>query len=399
MANEDIRPGNEKVTTITLYDGTAIFPLYDTSFAFTVVDQAGNVVINHTLSVDSVGGVIASNGLAIGPDGAASGVVVDTTTAAETAPLLGWYRWSLKLTDANGNTPVEPADEGGWNLIADTPYIVPQGITRKMLRRRILQRLGDLTIVVATADGSTTTLIDQRRLTGEPNAYRGQYALFTTGRNTGEERYITGSSRDNRSISIDYELPVATVIGDEAELAYFRGMGYRFMDVHMAIDTAIDNAADTATEPVMMSVSSAFARVPGEIQVPDDWVSVGSVQWQDESDQPWQNMTYAGRYLGSGWSVNRANRTILIGKERGYRIDEKSVRIMGYRRPSLPQNDDDLVGINAEWIIAESIAHLSMAAYRRNPNQERQQMMAVDLQQAGIMRSRVLKRTGGTVRL
>ncbi len=395
MANRELRQGNSyddvPIVTLTNEDGSP-FDLTNSTVRLTAVDQHGVVVLEHFVTIDITGAVSANNHMTL-VGTAISGQVRNSLTAAETLALSGWIRWTMTLEQADGNT--NPVASGAWNVTDGVIYRVPSGITRKTLRRRILQELGDLITLTATADGSNQTFIDQRRLIGEPDAYRGQQCLFTSpGLNYAEERYVTGSSRSTRSITFDFALPGATLTGDEAELANFRGIGYRFAEVHRAIETAIENAADTATEPVVMLVDSAFARVPGTVTIPDDWVGITGVQFQNDSDSPWQNLTYSSRILGSGWSVDRANRVIHVGGERGYRIDEKSLQIMGMRRPSPPETDDDLIGVNAEWLTAECVAHLSMAAYRRNPNQERQSVMAMDYQQAGILRSRVLKRSG-----
>lgn len=398
MTNKTIRPGNSEETTVSLVAGDGgPFQLYNSTVDFVVTDQSGAEVILHTLSVDGFGSVTVSDGLEM-VGTAAEGVVMDTLTPVESALLSGWHRWQVFVTDEDGNRSPDAVVYGGWNFVLQSPYTVINGITRRELRRRILHELGDVIVVTATANGSNVTMIDQSRLTGEPNAYRGQQCLIVSeGLNNGEERYVTGSDRSSRSITFDYPLPADTEIGDEAELCNFRGMGYRFDGVHRAIEYAVESASTTATEAVAMDVAASFDRVPGTITIPDDWVSINGVQWRDDDDQPWQNMTASSRTQGSGWSVDRANRTISVGSERGYRIDEKSTRIYGFRRAMVPETDSDIVGVNAEWLVAEAVAHLSKAAYRRTPTREREQMMAIDQQQAGILRSRVLRRTGPNV--
>lgn len=398
MTNKTLRPGNSEETTISLVDGDgAPFQLYDSTVEFILYDQLGTEVLAHTLSIDGFGVTTLTDGLDV-VGSPADGVILDTLTSGESTGLAGWHRWKVFITDSNGNRSVAPVIWGGWNFVAESPYIVPNGTPRITIRRRVLQKLGDLIVATASANGTTQTLIDQKRLIGEPNAYRGMQALLTTfGANQGEERYVTGSARDTRSITFDFSLPEATVIGDEVELINFRGTGYHFEDVNRAIATAVDDAAKGAPEPVILANTAAFTRVPGIISIPDDWVAVSGVQWRDDDDSTWQNMTYSGRQLGSGWSVDRANRTVNIGKQMGYRIEDKDTQIVGFRIPAAPEFDDDLVGIDASWVVAECVSLLSSASYRRTPTPDRQAVMAIDQQAAGILRSRVLQRTGPNV--
>jgi len=397
MANEMIRKGNSYIETpsvsLTNPDNSP-FELSGSTVTLTATDTSGDIVLTHSMVVDVFGHVTSSHGLSLAGT-SSQGVVNNTLTAAETSAMDGWVRWSMTVRDVSGNTT--DVEEGAWDVRVKRDYMVPNGISKRDLRRRILHMLGDLTIVVATDNGSDVTLIDRRRLIGEAGAYRGmQCMIVTPGLNYTAERYVTGSSRDNRSISFDHPLPIATVVGDEAELINFRGMGYHFDMVNRSIEYAVEAAADAAVEAVMLTNLDTYERY-GTIAIPDDWISIGAVQWRDADDQPWQNLTYSSRALGSGWSIDRSNRTIVIGGERSHRINDRSTQIHGFRRPEIPVNDDDLVGINADWLTAQCVAELSMAAYRRNPTQERQQVMAMDYQHAGILRSRVIRRTGPNV--
>jgi hypothetical protein len=398
MANETLRQGNSYIetpeVTLTKADDTP-FELAGSTVRLTATNPDGTTALTHTLVVNAFGTVTTSNGLSmVGPS--TNGVVTNTLTKPETAAMSGWIHWVMTVTGTDGNT--NDVASGGWNILPSIQYVVPNGVTVRSIRRRILQRLGDLIVATASEDCTDGTFCDKVRLVGEPNAYRGMQALFVSpGPNYGEERYVTGSSRDDRAISFDYSLPTAVNMGDEVELINFRGMGYKFDDVTRALEAAIEGASDTASEPVMMVNTSAFTDASGVIHIPDDWIAVGGVQWRDADDLPWNNLTYSSRHLGSGWSVDRANRTITIGGERSKRINDKMTQIYGFRRPQMPTNDLDLVGINAEWLVAECVSRLSQAAFRRTPTQERQQVMAMDVQDAGILRSRVLRRTGPNV--
>jgi hypothetical protein len=391
-----IRPGNtytEPVTSIVDGSGNP-FNLAGTTVTLTVRNLRGTVELTHTLVINNLGDVLISDGLAL-QSTMEAGVVVNTLSAVETAALSdGWYRWQVQLTDSTGNT--WDVDEGAWEVRSSTQYVVRNGVTRREIRRRILGKLGDLVIVQATDAGSLSTMIDRIRLTGEPDAYRGRQIMLTGGTvaNLGEQRYVTGSSRTNRSLTVDYDFPAETAVGDEAELINTHGTGYRFDDVAIAIDAAVESASNMAREPVVLDVTDTYNRATGDLTIPDDWVAVTGVDWRNSSDEPWNALEMAGKRLSSGWGVDRARRLITISGERSLYLDTKAVRIYGLRKPQPIPNDDDVTGINAEWLVARAVSELSSASYRKNPTPEKRDMLSFDLENERIIRTRVTQRSG-----
>lgn len=387
-------------TIAVVDDDDEPFELASCTITLTVTDQRGDTLLTHHITLDGLGAVTSSDGLSLQSTSTA-GVVINTLSAAETAALpLGWVRWQATLTDSDGNT--WPIDQDAWEIATTAPtYTVAHGVTRRDIRRRILSRLGDLLLVTATAEGSTTTFIDQVHLIGEPDAYRGRQILFTGGTvdNLGEERYITGSARTNRSVTMDYDLPAIPQIGDEAEIANFRGTGYRFIDVAIAIDAAVEDAADMAPEPVTLELTDHYNKDLGGVTIPDDWVAVSAVDWREDTDQPWQALSWTSQRLGSGWGVDRARRIITISGERSRYIHDKAVRIYGLRKPLPIPHDDSVTGINSEWLVARAVANLSSAMYRRNPTNERRDMLGYDIENERMVRTRVTKRSQGVIRL
>ena len=198
---------------------------------------------------------------------------------------------------------------------------------------------------------------------------------------------------------MDYDLPEATALGDQAEIVNFRGTGYKFAEVDIALDAAVDDAADMAPEPVTLDVADLYNKDLGGITIPDDWVAVSAVDWREADDQPWQHLEHEGRRLSSGWGLDRSRRIITISGERSRYIHERAVRIYGMRKPSPIPFDDDVTGINPEWLVARSVANLSSAAYRRNPTTERRDMLGYDIENERMVRTRVTKRSAGVLRL
>ena len=274
-------------------------------------------------------------------------------------------------------------------------------VTRKDIRRGVLRKLGDLIVLTATSAGTTTTMKDARNLIGEPDAYRGRFIRFTggTASNLGEIRYISGSSRTDRTITLDDALPAATADGDEAEVVNMHGLGYRFQDVDMAIDTAFQAAVDFA--PVQAAYSAGtFDEDSPYIAIPDSWVAISGVEWQDPDTLVWNRMAYHNRKYGNGWTLDRPSRRVFVSGPTAARVDGATMRLIGQTIPDIPVDDDDTTEVNAEWIIARCVSELSSAAYRRNPTPDRERVMGYDLQIEQSVRSRVTKRSApNTLRL
>lgn len=397
---ETIKPGNTHTFSTTVLDEDgALWQLSDSSIIETITDLYGTTVLTHTLVVDDTGTAIVEDGITM-IGASADGSIERELTAVETAALDdGWYRYDLDLIDSTGNR--YDIENGAWQIKSTHTPVQATGITRLDLRRNILRRLGDLIIVRATATGTTTTLIDQRNLIGEPDAYRGRFIRITGGTvgNMGEIRYISGSSRSNRSITLDDALPEITAIGDEAEIANMHGTGYRFQDVDTAIDSAFQAAADFALETVAYEAGTFDEDTP-YIQIPPEWVTISGVEWQDPDTLVWNRMAYHHRKYGEGWTLDRPSMRVYVSGSMPDRINEATIRLIGQQRPTTPVYDSDRTNLNAEWIIARCVSELSSAAYRRMPTPERERIMGYDLQNEQSVRSRVTKRSSpNTLRL
>ena len=397
---ESIRSGNthEFTTTILDEDGNP-WNLTDTSVIEVIRSLNGTTLYTHTLSVDAFGVADIEDGITM-TGAATDGSIVRSLTAVETEALDdGWYRYDLDLIDTTGNR--YDIEDGSWKITSSSSYTQTNGLTRRDIRRRVLSRLGDLIVVTATSVGTTTTLIDARNLVGEPDAYRGRFIRFTGGTvaNIGEIRYISGSARASRTITLDEALPAIVAVGDQAEIANMHGTGYRFQDVDMAIDAAFEAAADFALEPVSYTVGTFDEDTP-YIDIPPTWSAISGVEWQDPDTLVWNRMAYHHRKYGDGWTLDRPSMRVYISGATQARVDQASIRLIGQQRPATPVDDDDVSGVNSEWIIARCISELSSSAYRRMPTPERERVMGYDLQTEQSVRSRVTKRSSpNTLRL
>jgi len=390
MSNQVVQGLTYPDIPITIKDTNgAKFPLANTTVTFTAT-QAGVSVLVQFITIDVFGSVTAASGLSLGPDGADAGVVIQDLTAADTAALpRGWVNWAVTITDTTG-APYQ-VDCGRWHVTTTASCL--GDVTKRTLRRMILAEVGDLKLLTATADGSDVTFIDATNLFGENNAYIDRQAYFSEGTldNLGELRHVVGSNRDQRAIGFGLQLPADTTTGDVVELVNTRGTGYQIADIHRALDDALITARDVALSPVSMELTTPFVRDEGVVTIPDGWALISGIQWQDECNR-WRSIRIAPRVGGDGWSVDRFNRLIEIGGGWGYRLDGRTVRLMGAITPDTLVHDDDTTPVNPEWLVAEAVARVVQGAYLRHPTQERRDLVFQAQQKANGLRPLIIHR-------
>jgi hypothetical protein len=275
-------------------------------------------------------------------------------------------------------------------VVVATTVAATTGTTRKTLRRDILGDLGDVRILTATDDGSDTTFIDTENLFGEVDAYKGREFLLTGGTeaNLGEIRYVTGSSASQMAIGFGVSLPADTAEGDEGELINTRGIGFRFRDVHEAINRAIRTVAGDALVPTSVT-SATYARGDG-IALPDEFATVEYVQWLDPSDDTiWRTVPKAPRLNGAGWAVDRSTRTVVIGGSWSTTLDGQTVQVWGLAEPAELDSDTDATTINPEYVKVQAEAYLMRALYLKYKTQELGNIATQLRDEAGVLRRRL----------
>src|SRR6478736_153490 len=125
------------------------------------------------------------------------------------------------------------------------------------LRRAVGHRTGDMVVVTATDDGTTTMLTDRNNLWLPDATCRGRLLLFVDGDNAGEKRVITANTQSTTSVEWGVELPAAVVTGDVAEMWRKRGQGYDpIADVNAAINTNIRVASEYTWSPDMQTIAA-----------------------------------------------------------------------------------------------------------------------------------------------
>src|SRR5690606_18612708 len=166
---------------------------------------------------------------------------------------------------ARTNTDPVQVYESQW-MVGRAPSAT--GHTLKRIRRMVLARFGDLVTVKATATGTETLFIDADTLVGEPSRFAGRDILLTPGRNAGQIRYITVSSRNDGAITLHRPLRYPAQEGDEADITNAYGIGVTCRAVHDAINFAIAVARDYKLIPVTYETSEPWDGTTDSIPVP-----------------------------------------------------------------------------------------------------------------------------------
>jgi hypothetical protein len=266
-------------------------------------------------------------------------------------------------------------------------------ISRKQLRRDIVRNLGDLRILTATAPGTNVTLIDTISLVGEVDAYKGREVLFTggTAANLGLTRYVQSSSSSLRAIAFGITLPAATTTGDECEMVNTRGVGYRFQDIHDAINESIRTVSDRALVTAATQ-AGVYARA-NAIPIPVGFKTIENVQWQDQSyGLAWHNIPKAKTLNGNGWWVDRANRTLQLTGNPAWNADAMNIQVWGLAEPPEMFNDADLTEVDQEWLKFNTLATLMRAKSIKMPTPETDRLMYMLSSKADQLRAKILIR-------
>lgn len=250
------------------------------------------------------------------------------------------------------------------------------GTSLRTLRRAVGRHLSDLTVLTATAAGSTTKMIDNRRLTAGDDIWRGcdLYFVDGTAANIGEVRRSIASNRSDHSITWSVELDEATAEGDVVEVWNQRSIGWNPLDVNDAINDVITLKTDpTFNVPTFATAAATFDPDSPTVTIPTTLNRIYAVEYQDPDDDAWIAIPRASGPGGYGYHVNLGQGTVTItGADITYRAEDQAVRFRGYGiLPALEDDDDETEINNAEWIVYEAVAALLWQGIDRDRNRER----------------------------
>lgn len=292
----------------------------------------------------------------------------------------GAYRYSYATTSASTVGAYEwvgDASNGeqftiNFDLNASAPTVTVTSAssaaltqTLQQLRRRLARELGDYTQLTATANGTTTTLVDTQRVTTATQDMKGRWLVPTNGTNNGLVRQVTSFTENTATIGFA-ALTAATATNDTFDLFNKRGKGFLPSDYDNAINDAINDAFPLFQIEQIATIGTAFDYEIPEITVPASFVSVHTVEYEDD-DGYWQPVRKATRYGGYGWVADSAAGELRILGGMAQELDGLTVRVTGYGRQGTLSADTDTCAIPAEWLIYKAASALCLSALDKDP--------------------------------
>lgn len=338
---------------------------------FVASTVAGVTVLTHTIG----------SGLAYGADGATSGVVVQTLTAAETTLFsAGKLTWSI--TAVTGGLTSRPL-QGQWTVQSAT--YIDAHLTRRDLRRRIADRLGDLVILEATsASDSTTTFKDALNISGAADSLTGRQLVVISGDNAGHVARIQSSNESTNTITITPAADNTFAAGDVVDVFNERSRGWSVAEYNRVINDAINDTWPLGAATFTAAITAAFSADTPSIAIPAVMHEVYEVAWYDTSNSTWVPLR---KDLFYGWNADAGSATITV---RGYPatlIDTASLRLSGYGPHPPLLSDTDATALHPEWLTAECAYRLSVSGLDRDS--ARGQTIMLHQREREAMRSRI----------
>lgn len=248
----------------------------------------------------------------------------------------------------------EPAGDGG---IA--------GTGRTTLRRSIGRMLGDLVVATCTANGTTSTVVDEVNLHQQDGSLSGRqlYVAFSTPGNTGQTRRVATNQKSQSTITFTPPLPNPTRAGDVVELWNERGSTVTVDEVHDAINRAIAAASGTSVAPASQDMGT-FDRNSPTLTIPPAWEYFSRVRMIDRYTHIWRDIPHVDV------SLDQANRTVTVKGLSRELAHGCAVRLVGHTTPGPLSSDADATPVDAEWIgyYACNQLLLSSAHRQMDPN-------------------------------
>lgn len=220
--------------------------------------------------------------------------------------------------------------------------------TRQALRQEIGRLTGDMLKCTATANGTTTTLIDKMRgWRGDGKlAARIGWVASGTAANLYSMVRVTGNVRSTFTISfIDTALTAATATGDVIELWNEEGMGFFPDDVNAEINAAIAACGALVTSPDEDDSVTTFDYADPYITIPADWSFFGGVRWQD-ADDIWREIGATDQNM----DIDPRNRTVQLKGSIAQRAHGYTTRLYGDIASTPLTLDTDSTSVDAEWL-------------------------------------------------
>lgn len=237
--------------------------------------------------------------------------------------------------------------------------------TRKTLRQDVGYTLGDLILLTATSNGSTTTFLDNVNCFLPNSEYRGTRLYFTSGSNSGLQATVTDSTQSTGTLTFS-PARTSTTTGNTAELWNWQGNGFLPDNINMFIQQAHREAMQYFPLPALAEESDAFDRDYPFITIPDTFRAVTGLQWLD-SDENWRSVARAKGPGKPGYWVDKAGRSIVLNGGARESLSDGTYRVRGYTMEAELTSDTSETVVNAEWLRARVCELACTAMMNRMP--------------------------------
>jgi hypothetical protein len=269
--------------------------------------------------------------------------------------------------------------------------------SRRELRRRIADRLGDLVLLEATAESlSNSTFTDDLNISGAADNLTGRQFAVATGANAGHVARIVSSSESTNSIT--FTPPADTVFspGDVLEVVNERSRGWTIAEYNRTINAAIADTWPLAAAKFAATISGEFSLDTPTIAIPDAMNEVAGVVWQDPDNDTWIPIQRTEPFYG--WTADGTTETVTLRGRPGILAEGRSLRLLGYGRHPELTDDDDETALNPEWLVAECCYRLAVSGADRDG--ARANTILLYKQEREVLRARIRTlRPSGTVRV
>lgn len=231
------------------------------------------------------------------------------------------------------------------------------GVTRQEMRRRVGELTGDLDIWTATATGSTSSFVDILNGDIENNSYKGRFGYFSGGTSANLNTTVRVTANTKSATSLDFTPAVtsATVSGDVLELYNRDGQGPKPEEIHRVLNYLVESVSNAVLTEVVGPASTFDYQSPF-LTIPSTWRRVVAIEYQEDADRDVWESFEEGNVL-----VDRDARTIRLNDYAAglaANTPSSSVRLRGYMPAQPLINDDDITGVNAEWLENAAVARI-----------------------------------------
>lgn len=241
-------------------------------------------------------------------------------------------------------------------------------LTRAEIRRMVGNMLGDVTELVATANGTATTFIDTINLSSNIEGPRNRDIVFPVSDVVGNQymvRRVTHYDLNAGWVAFD-ALSGITTLDDVAEMYNFRGKGWRISEYNSAINQAIRETRGLYKEQDWDGIPAVNVVSSSEINI--DLLGYDYISGVDYlSGSTYLSIPAARSSTANGWWIENA--TAL--RVNGYPVvlnsaENDSIRIQSWNDAAVVDDDSDAITIPPEWLTNRVASILCMSALDRD---------------------------------